>query len=113
VSVPVQQIAADATAPSPVVLKTSSRKRSSGARKPRGEKSSRTASAKKITSGTISINAATVDELEELPGVGPSTAQSIIDFRTKAGGFSSLDELGDIPRMGQKKLAKLMPFIRL
>jgi len=68
---------------------------------------------KKITSGVIHINSATLDQLEELPGVGPSTAQAIIDFRTQAGGFTSVDDLGDIPRMGKKKLAKMMPFVAL
>jgi competence ComEA-like helix-hairpin-helix protein len=80
------------------------------AHKPR---SKRSRGHKKITSGVIHINSATLDELEELPGVGPTTAQGIIDFRTQAGGFSSTDELGDIPRMGKKKLAKLMPFVAL
>jgi competence protein ComEA len=68
---------------------------------------------KKIKSGHIDINTATLDQLEELPGVGASTAQSIIDFRQQAGGFHSVDELGDIPRMGQKKLIKLLPYVSL
>jgi competence protein ComEA len=67
----------------------------------------------KITSGVIHINSATIDELEELPGVGLSTAQAIVDYRTQTGGFQSVDDLGDIPRMGKKKLEKLMPYVAL
>jgi competence ComEA-like helix-hairpin-helix protein len=77
----------------------------------RGASSGR--SVKKITKGVIHINSATVDQLEELPGVGPSTAQAIVDFRTQSGGFQSIDELGDIPRMGAKKLQRLQPFVAL
>jgi competence ComEA-like helix-hairpin-helix protein len=68
---------------------------------------------KKLPTSIIHLNTATIEELEELPGVGPSTAENIIKFRTQAGGFQSVDELGDIPRMGAKKLARLMPYVAL
>jgi competence ComEA-like helix-hairpin-helix protein len=67
----------------------------------------------KITSGVVHLNSASLAQLEEIPGVGPSTAQSIIDFRTQSNGFQSVDELGDIPRMGAKKLKKILPFVAL
>ena len=41
----------------------------------------------------VDINTADVEELDELPEVGPSTAQSIIDYREANGGFRSVDEL--------------------
>ena len=43
--------------------------------------------------GPVSLSSATVEELDELPGVGPITAQKIVDYRTEHGPFSSVDDL--------------------
>ena len=89
---------------------------STAAPKSRREKmprSSRRGGKHKITSGVIHLNSASLEQLEEIPGVGPGTAQDILDFRNQSGGFQSIDELGDVPRMGAKKLAKIMPFVSL
>ena len=45
----------------------------------------------------VDINTADVEELDELPEVGPSTAQSIIDYRENNGGFRTVDELAPMP----------------
>jgi competence ComEA-like helix-hairpin-helix protein len=82
---------------------------SSRKRKRRTGRSSR----KKSPTSIVHLNSATVEDLEELPGVGPSTAQRIIDFRTQSGGFQSVDELGDVPRIGAKKLTRIMPYVAL
>jgi competence protein ComEA len=63
--------------------------------------------------GTVNINTAGIDELQRLPGVGPSTAQKILDYRTANGRFNSVDELDEVSGIGPAKLAKIRPFVRL
>ena len=58
----------------------------------------------------VNINTADVEELDELPEVGPSTAQSIIDYRQNNGEFRSVDELEEIPGIGPETLEKTEPF---
>jgi competence protein ComEA len=55
----------------------------------------------------VHLNSATVEELDTLPGVGPVTAQKIVDYRTKHGAFSSVDELDAIPGIGPARLDQL------
>ena len=62
------------------------------------------------TSLQIDINTAGVEELDELPEVGPSTAESIIEFRQNNGQFTSVDELEDVPGIGPTTLEKIEPF---
>lgn len=59
--------------------------------------------------GPLSLNAATAEQLEELGGVGPVTAQKIIDWRTANGGFSSVEDLAQVPGIGPKRLEALRP----
>ena len=63
--------------------------------------------------GSVSLNAGSLDELEQLPGVGPSIAQRIVDYRTEHGPFQSLDELRNVKGIGEKRFAKLEPFLKL
>jgi competence protein ComEA len=58
----------------------------------------------------IDINSADVEELDELPEVGPSTAESIVEYRRLNGDFRSVDELEEIPGIGPKTLEKMEPF---
>ena len=58
----------------------------------------------------VAINTGDGEELDELPEVGPSTAQSIIDYREANGGFRSVDELEEIPGIGPETLEKIDPF---
>ena len=58
----------------------------------------------------IDINTADVEELDELPEVGPSTAESIVEYRRLNGEFRSVDELEEIPGIGPKTLEKIEPF---
>jgi competence protein ComEA len=57
----------------------------------------------------VDVNTATVDELEVLPGVGPTTAASIVDHRERNGPFASLDELLNVSGIGPAKLESLRP----
>jgi len=61
----------------------------------------------------ISLNTATQEQLETLPGVGPVTAQSILQWRASHGSFSAIDELLEVDGIGEKTLAKLAPFLTL
>lgn len=57
--------------------------------------------------GPLNLNTATLEQLDTLDGVGPATAQKILDFREERGGFGSVEELGEIPGIGEKRLAAL------
>ena len=57
--------------------------------------------------GPISLASATLEQLDTLDGVGPATAKKILDWRAKTGGFSSVDDLAEIPGIGPKKLESL------
>ena len=61
----------------------------------------------------VNINTATLDGLEALPGVGPVTAQKILDWRTAHGAFSSVDELLEVDGIGEKTLADMAPYVTL
>jgi competence protein ComEA len=59
----------------------------------------------------VSLSTATLEQLDTLPGVGPVTAQKILDFRTKHGAFSSVDELDAVPGIGPKRLEQLRDLV--
>ncbi|HEX6983292.1 MAG TPA: helix-hairpin-helix domain-containing protein [Balneolaceae bacterium] len=61
----------------------------------------------------ININTASQKALETLPGIGPAYAKRIITYRKKYGGFQSIGELIKIKGIGEKRLDKLKPFIKL
>lgn len=63
-------------------------------------------------SGPISLNTATVEQLDTLPGVGPVLARQIVDYRTQHGGFRSVDELREVRGIGDRRLADLRPLVR-
>ncbi|MDO0915024.1 ComEA family DNA-binding protein [Streptomyces sp. DT2A-34] len=62
--------------------------------------------------GPVSLNTATVDQLDTLPGVGPVLAQHIIDYRTQHGGFRSVDELREVNGIGDRRFADLRNLVQ-
>lgn len=61
----------------------------------------------------VNINTAGQAELEELPGVGPVTAEAILSWRSENGAFSSVDELLEVSGIGDKTLADIAPHVTL
>jgi comEA protein len=55
----------------------------------------------------VNLNSATVEQLQTLPGIGPATAKSIIDHRTKVGKFSRIEEIINVKGIGEKKFQKI------
>lgn len=76
--------------------------------------SSGKSSVKKITSDNpLDINRATIAQLDTLPGIGPVTAQRIIDYRTKVGRINSVDELKKISGLGGAKFEEIKSLLRV
>lgn len=61
--------------------------------------------------GPVSLNTATVEQLDTLPGVGPVLAQHIVDYRAQHGGFRSIDELREVNGIGDRRFADLQPLV--
>jgi competence protein ComEA len=59
------------------------------------------------STGPVSLNTATPEQLDQLDGVGPATAQKILDWRKQHGGFRSVDDLKQITGIGPKKFDAL------
>jgi len=55
----------------------------------------------------LNLNTATLEQLDELDGIGPATAEKILALRQEQGGFGSVEELADVPGIGEKRLAAL------
>jgi comEA protein len=59
----------------------------------------------------INLNVATVEQLETLPGIGRKTAERIIEYRTKSGGFKRIEDLMNVKGIGEKSFLKLKPLV--
>lgn len=61
----------------------------------------------------LDLNVANVKELEQVPGIGPKTAQAIVDFRHKSGRFRRVEDLLAIKGFSQTKLDKMRPYLKV
>jgi competence protein ComEA len=61
--------------------------------------------------GPVHLNSATVEQLDALPGVGPVTAQKIVDYRQAHGAFSSVEDLDAIPGIGPARVEQLRDLV--
>ena len=59
----------------------------------------------------LSLATATAEDLDELPGVGPVTAQQILDYRAEHGPFGSVDDLDAVPGIGPARLEQLRELV--
>jgi competence protein ComEA len=60
-----------------------------------------------VPAGPIQLSSATGEQLDSLPGIGPATAQKILDYRAEHGAFRSVEELDDVPGIGPTRVEQL------
>jgi len=76
------------------------------------ETTRRTASTATVSAAApINLNTATASQLDALPGVGKATAERIVEYRQKNGGFKKPEDLMNVKGIGEKSFLKLKPYI--
>jgi competence protein ComEA len=64
-----------------------------------------------VPAGPVQLSVATVEQLDTLPGIGPITAQKIVDYRTAHGAFRSVDDLDEVPGIGPSRVEQLRDLV--
>ena len=75
------------------------------------QSSSRSAAATQAAAAMVNLNTATLAQLETLPGVGKATAERIVEYREKIGGFKKIEDLMNVQGIGEKSFLKIKPLI--
>jgi competence protein ComEA len=60
-----------------------------------------------VPAGPIQLSSATAEQLDSLPGIGPATAQKILDYRAEHGAFRSVEEIDEVPGIGPARVEQL------
>jgi competence protein ComEA len=66
-----------------------------------------------VAAAPLDLNAATVAQLDALPGVGPVTAQRIVEWRTRNGRFATVDQLREVDGIGERRFGQLRALVRV
>jgi competence protein ComEA len=77
------------------------------ARLPAAVAASQGAAVPGVPAGPIQLSSATAEQLDSLPGIGPATAQKILDYRAEHGAFRSVEELDEVPGIGPTRVEQL------
>jgi len=62
---------------------------------------------------TVNINTATLEQLDALPGIGPSKAQAVIDYRNEHGRFNSIEDIQNVKGIKEGEFSKIKDLIRV
>ena len=62
---------------------------------------------------SVDLNSATAEQLQQVPGIGPSTAKAIVNFRQKSGPFQKIDDLLAIKGISKGRLEKMRPYVTI
>jgi competence ComEA-like helix-hairpin-helix protein len=62
---------------------------------------------------SVDLNTATAEQLQQVPGIGPSTAKAIVNFRQKSGPFQKIEDLLVIKGISKARLEKMRPYLTL
>ncbi|WP_173916081.1 ComEA family DNA-binding protein [Halobacillus sp. Marseille-Q1614] len=65
------------------------------------------------SSDKVAVNRATPEEIQKLPGIGPSKAEAIVQYRDDTGGFQSIEDLLEVPGIGEKTLEQMKEMIQI
>jgi competence protein ComEA len=66
-----------------------------------------------VNAGRVNINTATVSELDALPGIGPTTAQMIVDYRLQNGPFQFIQDIQNVPGIGPATYDRIKDYITI